>query len=215
MRVRSILASAFGLAALATPAFAGGGGGCIGCYRHVVTPPVYGTVAETVMVRAPRTVAHTIPGAYETVAEKVLVAPPRKVWQVTRDAYGQLVGCWVVVPARYAVRHRTVMVRAPQLVHETIPPVYATRHREVLVRPASAGWQPIGAHGGYGFGHTGRIGHGGYGYGYGHGYGHGHVGYGGGAIGALAATIGGIAAGPVGALAAGAAADVATDSLGY
>lgn len=197
MRFGSTLpAAAFGLSALATPALAGGG--CLGCYRHVVTPAVYGAVAEQVMVRAPRTVAHAIPGQYETVAERVMIAPPRKVWQVSRDAYGRVVGCWVVVPAQYAVRHRTVMVRAPQMVHQTLPAVYATRHRDVLVQPASSGWQPIGGRGGYGHGY----GHGAYGYGHGHG---------GGPVGALAATIGGIAAGPVGAVAAGVAADVLTE----
>jgi hypothetical protein len=73
MRVRSIvLPAVVGLSALASPALAGG---CVNCYRHVVTPPVYGSVAEEVMVRAPRTVAHAIPGEYGSVAETVLVSP--------------------------------------------------------------------------------------------------------------------------------------------
>ena len=132
----------------------------------MVTPPVYGAIAEKVMVRAPRTVAHAIPGEYGAVAEKVMISPPRKAWTVTRDAYGNLVGCWVVVPARFAVQHRTVMVRAPQVVQ------------------GSAGWQPIAPFGArygvYGGGYAG--------YGAGFGYaGYGYAGgYGGGAIGALA-----------------------------
>src|SRR5829696_8386302 len=175
MRVRSIvLPAVVGLSALASPALAGG---CVNCYRHVVTPPVYGSVAEEVMVRAPRTVAHAIPGEYGSVAETVLVSPPRKVWQVTRGPHGQAIGCWVVIPAQFAVRHRTVEVRAPQVVHETIPAAYATHHRTVMVEPGSSGWQPIGGgfggHGGYGHG---RYGHGGYGNG---GYGNGGFGNGG------------------------------------
>jgi hypothetical protein len=154
MRVRSTVPpAAFGLVALASPALAGGYG-CVGCYRHVVTPPVYGTIAEPVMVRAPRTIAHAIPGEYGMIAEKVLIAPPRKIWKVMPDVYGNAIGCWVVVPAQYAVQHRTVMVRAPQVVHQTLPPVYATHHRTVMVRPPTAGWQPIGAYGG-GYGWNG------------------------------------------------------------
>ena len=213
MRVRSTLPpAAFGLAALASPALAGGYD-CIGCYRHVVTPPVYGTVSEQVMVRAPRTVAHTIPGEYGSVSERVMISPPRKECMVTRDPYGNAVGCWVVVPAQYAVQRRAVMVRAPQVVHETVPPVYATHQRTVMVQPGSSGWQPMAPYrgrygGGYGAGYG--AGYGGYGGGYGH-YGVGYAGHGGGAIGALAPTAGGVAAGPIGAVAAG----MAADALGF
>src|SRR4051794_22038370 len=69
MRARSIVLPALAGLGLASPAPAGG---CVNCYRHVVTPPVYGSVAEQVMVRAPRTVAHTVPGEYASVAEQVL-----------------------------------------------------------------------------------------------------------------------------------------------
>jgi hypothetical protein len=74
-----------------------------------------------------------------------MISPPRKEWMVTRDAFGNAVGCWVVVPAQYAVRHRTVMVRAPQVVHETVPPVYASHRRTVMVQPGTSGWQPMAA----------------------------------------------------------------------
>src|SRR5947209_6313161 len=126
MTSRSILLSTlvFGLAG--SSAALAGGAECLGCYRHVVTPPVYGSVAENVMVRAPRTVAHAIPGEYGVVSERVLVSPPRKVWQVTRGPHGEAIGCWVVVAPQFAMRHRHVMLRAPQVVHETIPPASAT-----------------------------------------------------------------------------------------
>jgi hypothetical protein len=182
----------FGAAAfLATTSIAhAGGSGCQTCFKHVVHPAQYRTVDETVVVRPAHTVAHRtpaefgtvhekvviqpahsvareIPAQMGTVAEQVMVAPARKEWQVTRDAHGHPVGCWVKIPAKYAVQHRTVVVRPAQIVHETIPAVYGTRSRQVMVRPpqvhhevipaqyatrqrtemvapASASWQPIG-----------------------------------------------------------------------
>lgn len=158
---RILLASAALLLA-SSPALAGGAGcGGAECYRRVVTPPVYGTVSQQVMVRPPERYATTVPGEFTTVAERVLVAPASRVWQVSRDAYGHTVGCWVTVPARYAVRHRQVMVRPPQVVQHYQPAQYAVQHRQVLVQPVRAGWAPVG-----GYGHAG------------HGYGYGHTGYG-------------------------------------
>src|SRR3954469_20504389 len=153
MTSRSILLSALAFGLAGSSAALASGAECLGCYRHVVTPPVRGRVAENVMVRARRTVAHAIPGQYGVVSERVIVSPPRKVWQVMRGPHGEAIGCWVVVPAQFAVRQRHVMVRAPQVVHETTPAVYATHQRTVLVRPATSGWQPIG-----GYGHAGGYG---------------------------------------------------------
>jgi hypothetical protein len=170
-----------------------GGSGCQTCYKHVTHPAQYRTVDETVLVRPAQTVAHRtpaefgtvhekvvlqpahtvareIPAQMGTVAEQVMVSPARKEWQVTRDAHGHAVGCWVKIPAQYAVQHRTVVVRPAQVVHETVPAVYGTRSRQVMVRapqvhhevipaqyatrqrtemvaPASSSWQPVG--GGY------------------------------------------------------------------
>ncbi len=174
-----------------------GGAGCADCYEKVVTPPRYATRTETVMVRPQQTIQHVspaqygvvhekvmvrppmtyarkIPGEYGVVAEKVMVAPARREWQVTVDAHGRKIGCWVTVPAQYAVQHRQVMVRAPQVIHETapaeygvqarkvmvrpaqvhhqvIPAEYATQHRVEMVAPATSSWQPLNrGHGGYG-----------------------------------------------------------------
>src|SRR3954466_5882447 len=102
----SVLLSALAFGLAGSTAALAGGAECIGCYRHVVTPALYGSVAENVMVRAPRTVAHAIPGAYGVVSERVLVSPPRKVWQVTRGPHGEAIGCWGVVPAPVAPRPR-------------------------------------------------------------------------------------------------------------
>jgi hypothetical protein len=136
-------------------------GGCQGssCYRLVTSPPVYGSVAENVMVQPARTVARHIPAEFSTVEEKILVRPGRTIahhtpavlkdeaetvmvspaskrWQVTHNAHGQVEGCWVVVPAQYATRHRTVVVAPASVQHEVIPAEYGVRQRTVMVRPA-------------------------------------------------------------------------------
>jgi hypothetical protein len=130
-------------------------------------PGVYDTVEEKVMVRPPRQIAHHIPAEVQTVAEQVMVAPARRVWQVQRGPHGETVGCWVDIPAQYAVRHRQVVVREasvrhevipaeyavrarkvmispPQVAYDVIPAEYRTRHRQVVIRPPTQGWQPIG-----------------------------------------------------------------------
>jgi hypothetical protein len=191
-----ILKSSLGVAALlvsVSVAQAGGQPGCTTCYQKVVHPAQYRTVPETVQVRPAQTIAHTTPAQYGavhervlvrpghtvareipaqlgTVAEQVMVSPARKEWQVTVDAHGNKIGCWVKVPAQYAVQHRTVVVRPAQVVHEHVAPVYetrarhvmvrpaqvhhqvipaeyATRHRTEMVAPASASWQPLGGRG--------------------------------------------------------------------
>ena len=197
--LRRALSLALPLAAavpfLASPALAGGygyGGGCAGseCYRYVRRPPSFGTVGETVMVRPPSTTYSQVPPAFETVAEQVLVAPGRRVWQVTYDAHGQPVGCWVTLPAKYAVQHRQVMVRPAQVIPHAIPAAYATRYRTVMTDPGYSGWKPIG--GGYGGGYAGAS----YGGGYaGASYG---GGYGAGPVGAAVGFAGGVAGGALG-----------------
>ncbi|BAU92830.1 hypothetical protein MPPM_4225 [Methylorubrum populi] len=130
---------------LAVPAQAGGACVSAECYRRVVTPPVYDTVSERVLVQPPRTVYRTTPPVYDTVSERVLVAPGGRRWETRYDAYGQLVGCWVTTPPRYAVQTRRVLVRPPEAIPETLPPVYATTQRRVLVQPARAAWVPAAA----------------------------------------------------------------------
>jgi hypothetical protein len=147
---------------------ANAGSGCETCYQKVVTPPVYRNVAEQVLVRPAQTIAHTtpaeygtvhervlvrpahtvareIPGQLGTVAEQVMVSPARKEWQVTRDAHGREIGCWVKIPAQFAVQHKTVVIRPAQVVHESIPAVFETRARQVMVRPAQVHHQVIPA----------------------------------------------------------------------
>jgi hypothetical protein len=163
-RFLSAAGAAACLAALAaSPAFAGQQ-----CYRHVVTPAVYGTVAEKVLVEPERVIARRIPAEYGLVSERVVVRPEKvvarhipaeygvvaetvmvrpggKVWQVSRDAHGRTVGCWVDVPPAYATRHRKVVVRPASVVHETIPAIVKDVTRKVVVRPASVAHETIPA----------------------------------------------------------------------
>ncbi|MGH1570109.1 hypothetical protein ACRAWG_04885 [Methylobacterium sp. P31] len=141
----TFLAAALGGLLLAAPAQAGG---CYGtaCYRHVVTPPLYDTVQENVLVRPPRTVYRTVPPVYDTVSERVMVSPGGRFWQTSRGPGGELIGCWIITPPRFAVRTRTVLVRPAQSIPETVPPEYATVSRRVLVAPARAGWVPVGGY---------------------------------------------------------------------
>ncbi|WP_375461658.1 hypothetical protein [uncultured Enterovirga sp.] len=159
-----LAAAALGLSAL--PA-AAGGYGCTGdCYRQTYVPPSYGTVAEKVMVRAPRTYAVTTPARYKHVQETVMVSPGSRHWSVTRDHYGNKVGCWVTTPARYGTVTRTVMVEAPQVVPYAEPAQYGYRTQTVMTSPGYKTWTPVGA----GYGHQG----GGYGASYGASYGGGY-----------------------------------------
>ena len=153
----TLLAAVSGGLLFAAPAQAGG---CYGseCYRHVTTPPVYDTVQETTLVRPPRTVYRTTPPVYDTVSERVMVAPGGRFWQTSRGPGGELIGCWVTTPPRFALRTRTVLVRPAQSIPETIPPEYATVSRRVQVAPARAGWVPVGGgYGGYGPGYGGPL----------------------------------------------------------
>jgi len=149
-----LVAALLGGLVLAAPAQAGGcyGGGC---YRYAVTPPAYATEQETVLVNPPRTVYQTVPPVYDTVSEEVMVAPGRRIWQTRPGPRGELIGCWVETPPRYAVRRRTVVVRPAETVPITLPPEYAVVNHRVRVAPARAGWVPLEP--GYGAAHVGSI----------------------------------------------------------
>lgn len=135
-------------------------GGCRGsaCYNLVNTPPVYGSIDETYQVRPAQTQHRVVPAEYETVTDSVMIAPERRIphhraavyetvtekvlvssasrrWEVTRDAYGNMVGCWVDVPARYGYQSRRVEVSPATVDYETVPAVYTQRQRKVMVRP--------------------------------------------------------------------------------
>ena len=92
-----------------------------------------------------------------------MVSPGGRVWQTSRGPYGELIGCWINTPPRFAVQTRRVLVQPAQSIPETIPPEYASVSRRVLVAPARSGWVPTGGGyqgGGYGGGDQG-VGYGG------------------------------------------------------
>ncbi|MFC5504600.1 hypothetical protein [Bosea massiliensis] len=128
------------------------------CYNLVETPPVYGTIAETqvvrpaktyrrivpaeydyvtekVMIQPARQIPHHVPAQYSSIQEKVLISPGGKRWEVTTDAYGRTTGCWVYDEPQYGYRQRTVEVSPARVEYETVPAVYTQRQRKVMVRP--------------------------------------------------------------------------------
>lgn len=142
---------------LATPALAGGH--CETCFRREVTPPrlgvvhetvqvrpamvvaqpvpaEIGVVRETVQVRPAHVVAHPVPARFATVHQTVQVAPATRVLTRSYDAHGREVICQTTQPARYGTVARTVMTRAPGVVHQVVPAQYATVERHVVTRPA-------------------------------------------------------------------------------
>jgi hypothetical protein len=137
------------------------------CYRRVVSPASYRTLAETVLVEPERQVAEyvpavtqaveqrvvieparevteTIPAQYDVVEETVLVSPARRVWQVS-DRYGETVGCWVTIPPCYARQARRVLVRPAQYRTVVEPAVTETRLREEVVEPAHTVYRTLPA----------------------------------------------------------------------
>lgn len=163
----SALVGALGFAAPAEAGGCGYGSSCYrapvstcggsSCYKLVATPPVYGTVnesyvvrpektyskvipaeyetvTETVMIKPEKRIPRHIPAQYQTVSEKVLISPATKRWEVSRDAYGHVTGCWVKVPAQYGYQQRTVEVAPASVEYDTIPAVYSERSRRVMVR---------------------------------------------------------------------------------
>jgi len=95
----------------------------------VKRPPIYQTVAETVVVHPEQVVYDVIPAQYGYEKRKVLIAPARKEK--------------VVIPAEYGLVAERVVVRpAEKRIHHT-PPVFKTVARQVLVQSAQVGWRPV------------------------------------------------------------------------
>ncbi|MDP3408929.1 hypothetical protein [Bosea sp. (in: a-proteobacteria)] len=167
--ISAFTASAFS-AVLLLGSTAAQAGGCYGsscrpapcrgsaCYNLVQTPPVYGTIAETqlvrkaqthrrivpaqydyvtekVMIQPARQIPHHVPAQYSSIQEKVLISPGGKRWEVTTDAHGRTTGCWVYDKPQYGFRQRTVEVSPARTEYETIPAVYTQRQRKVMVQP--------------------------------------------------------------------------------
>src|SRR3954470_15042576 len=94
------------------------------CYRRVVEPPQYRSVAERELVSPEREVAEHVPAVTRSVEDSVVVRPERRFTRVIPAEYGEVretvevspahsewrtrfedgeaIGCWVRVPARFA-----------------------------------------------------------------------------------------------------------------
>ena len=95
----------------------------------VKRPPIYRTVAETVVIHPGRVVHEVVPARYGYEKRAVLIAPSRKEK--------------VVIPAEYGFVAEQVVVRpAEKRVHHT-PPVYKSVVRQGLVQSEQAGWRPV------------------------------------------------------------------------
>lgn len=158
LTVSALAASAFSAALLLGSTAQAGGCEGTACYNLVQTPPVYGTIAETKLVRKTKTrrrvvraryatitekvliqparqIPHQVEGQYYSISEKVLIAPGGPRWEVTTDAYGRTTGCWIYDEPQYGFRQRLVESAPARIEYETIPAVYTQRQRRVLVRP--------------------------------------------------------------------------------
>ena len=128
------------------------------CYRRVIDPPQYSTIVEqvlvapareareylpavtrqveqTVVVRPERTVSRLAPAEYALRADTVEVSPAHREWR-TRDEDGEMIGCWVSVPARFAQVMRRVLIAPAHVETQTLPEQTATRTATEVVEPA-------------------------------------------------------------------------------
>ena len=75
---------------------------CYSCVRQVVTPPLYRSVNETVMVSPGRTVAHRTPARYQTVMvpKTVMVEPEGVAYEQVPPQFASVQRTEMVAPAR-------------------------------------------------------------------------------------------------------------------
>lgn len=133
-----------------------GGGKYMTCYKKVVTPPVYRTVAERVMVTPASCTQLQTPPVYGTVAQRVVVQPSYQIARTRPAVYGRVqvtrqvrpartrwvrrgcrgadYKCAVTTPAKYRSRSKRVMVQPAQNWVETRPAVTGVVHQRVVLR---------------------------------------------------------------------------------
>src|ERR1700691_3068323 len=92
--------SALGLAGLVSLATLGSAQAGNECYRRVVTPATYRTVAETVLVEPERQDAAYVPPSTRTVEEPVVVEPARELTETIPAEYGVVENVVLVSPAQ-------------------------------------------------------------------------------------------------------------------
>ncbi|GBE43632.1 hypothetical protein BMS3Bbin10_01712 [bacterium BMS3Bbin10] len=133
-----------------------GGGKYKTCYKKVVTPPIYRTVTERVMVSPASCTQLRTPPVYGTVAQQVVVQPSYQVVRTKPAVYGRVrvtrqvrpartrwvrrscrgadYRCAVTTPAKYRTRSKRVMVEPAQNWVETRPAVTGVVERRVVLR---------------------------------------------------------------------------------
>lgn len=127
------------------------------CYKKVVTPPVYRTVTERVMVTPATCSQYRTPPTYGTAAHEVVVQPSYQVVHSTPAVYGRIqvtkmvrpartrwvrrgcrgdgYKCAVTTPAKYRTRSKRVMVTQRQAWVETRPAVKQMVQTRVMLDP--------------------------------------------------------------------------------
>src|SRR5690606_37900503 len=95
----------------------------------VKRPPVYRTVAETIVVQPERVIHERVPPRYGKRAVRVMVAPERKER--------------IAVPAEYGTVTQQVVVRPAERRVQVLPPSYRTVARQVLVQEERTGWRKV------------------------------------------------------------------------
>lgn len=134
-----------------------GSGKYMTCYKKVVTPPVYRSVTERVMVTPASCSQYRTQPTYGTVAQEVVVRPSKQIVHTKRAVYGKVqvikqvrpaktrwvrrhcrggdYKCAVTTPAKYRTRSKRVMIQPRQKWVETQPAVKGVVHRKVVLNP--------------------------------------------------------------------------------
>lgn len=107
------------------------------CYKKVVTPPVYRTVTQRVMVSAATCSQYRTPPTYGTAAREVVVQPSYQIVHSKPAVYGRVQVTKMVRPARTRWVRRGCR-GADYKCAVTTPAKYRTRSKRVMVAPRTA-----------------------------------------------------------------------------
>jgi len=137
------------------------GSSCSTCYQKVMTPPVYRTVVEKVLVQAAHCTTVQTPPVYGTQPRHVVLEPTRQVsryqpavygrvrvqhlvspahtkWVYKRGRHGAQYRCAVDVPAKYRSSRQKVQVRPAAQWIETRPAVTGVVQQRVMISPGTS-----------------------------------------------------------------------------
>lgn len=107
------------------------------CYQKVVSPPVYRTVMETVMVQPERCTVVQTPPVYQTQHQQVVVQPARQVVHSTPAVYGKVRVQEQVSPGYTKWKHKRGCCGVQYKCAVAVAPRYRTRSQRVEIQPAS------------------------------------------------------------------------------